>query len=70
MTFHEFSCAIRAYQNRIDLQRRLLAWTQANLMACWTKHPPSINRLMGAKSLLGMSRKDVSEHYAAKKGSN
>jgi hypothetical protein len=69
LTFHEFGLVIAGYAERTRNQRRMLAWMQSNLMGCWIKHPPSINRLMGAKSILGMPKKDVAEHYSGKKGS-
>jgi len=63
LTFHEFCCASRGYAKRIETTRVMLAWTQRNLMGCWVKRPPSINRLLGKPSLLGKSKEQVAKHY-------
>jgi len=59
--------ACKGYGKRIDTQRTLLAWTQRNLMGCWVKRPPSINRLLGKPSLLGKSKEHVKKHYDDKR---
>ena len=59
----EFSLAVRAYNRKIDRDYRFQAAMTRNMMACWTKNPPSVDRMMGGKSLIGMSGAEIAEHY-------
>jgi len=58
---------MRGFSKRIELHRHLLAWTQRTIISPWVKRPPSIGQLLGRKSLMGMSPKQIKEHYAQKK---
>jgi len=64
LTTHEVVLSVRAHQTNYENQKRLLAWTQSNLMRCWIGNKaPSVNRLMGKPSLKGMSNAEIKEHY-------
>lgn len=68
LTLHEVTLSIRAYARTQRNNRRLLAWVQSNITGAWLGNKaPSVNRLMGNQSLMGMSNAEIKAYYDRKK---
>lgn len=66
-TVHEVLLSTRARMRHMRDTKRLLAWAVSNIMSAWLgRKAPSVNRLMGGTSLMGMSKEQIAAHYARK----
>ena len=68
LTPHEVMLSIKAHARNFRSHKLLTASIISSLMGCWVKNAPSVNKLMGATSLMGKSSKEIKEIYQSKGG--
>lgn len=68
LTMHEVLLSVKAHKRKVDRDHHTLAWLIRWVLSGWVKKPPSINRILGRPSLMGMSREQIADHFRRKAG--